>query len=386
MQKPLVALSVLAFAAGASAQGAAPAQSSVALFGVVDAALAHYSQGGRSRTMFDTSGNGPSSIGFRGTEQLGNGLSANFWMEAAILNGTGAGSSSGNGNPPTGGGLGFGRRSTLSLAGHFGEIRLGRDIPPSWWSHVVFDPFSSAGTGGGANITSSGGANGFAGANPLSFSRISNSVQYLWGFSPNAQSAIGRGVYAQLMYAFAGNASGKPALGQYVGGRLGYANGPVNVAVSYAQSKGTPYAADAAQGYSTYRNFYLGGSYNFGIANVIAHFGTNNSGVPGTKYTHWGLGAKIVAGPGYIPVAYNSVKQNNATSDGAYQISVGYVYNLSKRTAWYTTIAHIHNRNNGTHTFMGGNGGGNPGLHTAFGGGTSFGNGTGYAIGLRTSF
>lgn len=380
MKKNLVTLAALILA------GAASAQSSVALFGVVDAGVARYSQGGLGKTMLDTSGLGPSSLGFRGTEDLGGGLSAHFWLEAALLNDVGAGSSSGNGNPSTNGGLAFGRRGTVSIAGRFGEVRLGRDTPPSWWNHVVFDPFFTAGPGSGANITSGGGANGFAGANPLSFSRISNTIQYQWGFAPNAQSAIGRGVYAQLMHAFAENAGGAPARGQYSGGRIGYAGGPLNVALSYARSKGPAYAADAARGYSTFESFNLGGSYDIGAARLMAHVGANDSSAPGTRHDHWGLAATINAGPGYIPLAYNAVRQNNATRDGASQIAAGYVYNLSRRTALYASASYIRNRNNGTYTFLGGNGGGQPGLQTAFGAGTPFGSGTGYGMGIRTSF
>ena len=371
MKKSLVALAALAFV------GAACAQSSVTLFGVVDADVAHFSQGGLSKTMLTSSGNSGSLLGFRGTEDLGGGLSANFWLESTIVNNTGSG---------LGGGLTFNRRSTVSLASDFGEVRLGRDYTPSFLNHYVFDPFLLSGPGAGSNITLGGGANGVGGANPLTAVRANNSIQYLWGFKPNAIDAIGTGVYAQLMYAFAGNVGGAPALGEYGGGRLGYANGPVNAAISYAQSKGTPYAADTAQGYSTYKEFNLGGSYTFSMGKLMAHVGTNNSDVDDTKYTQWGIGATIYAGPGYIPISFNSIKQNNATSDGANQVAAGYVYLLSKRTSVYATVSHITNKNNGTYTFQGSNGGNNPGLETAFGGGTSFGSGTGYGIGLVTSF
>lgn len=373
MKKSLVALAALTFV------GVASAQSSVTLWGVVDADVAHFSQNGFSKTMLTGSGNTGSQLGFRGTEDLGGGMSANFWLESTLVNNTGSGLG-------TGGSLAFNRRSTVSLAGNFGEIRLGHDYTPSFLNHYVFDPFYNGGIATGTNITLTGGANGAAGENAATEVRANNSIQYLWGFKPNAVAAIGSGVYAQLMYAFAGNVSGAPALGEYAGGRLGYANGPANVAISYAQSKGTPYAVDAAQGYSTYKEFNLGGSYKFGLGQLMAHVGTNNSDVAGTKYTHWGLGATINAGPGYIPISYNAIKQNNATSDGASQVAVGYVYNLSKRTALYATVAHITNKNNGTWTFSGSNGGNNPGLQTAFGGGTSFGSGTGYGVGLRTSF
>lgn len=371
MKKSLVALAALAFV------GVASAQSSVNIWGVVDADVSHYSQGGRSKTMESTSGNSGSQLGFRGKEDLGGGLSANFWLESSLLNDTGSG---------LGGGLTFNRRSTVSLASDLGEVRLGRDYTPSFMNHFIFDPFFDSGPGAGSNVTLGGGANGLAGSNALTAVRASNSIQYLWGFAPNALAVVGSGVYAQLMYALPENASGTPALGQYTGGRLGYANGPVNAAISYARSKGAPYAADAAQGDSTFKEFNLGGSYRFGVGQLMAHVGTNNSDVAGSRYTHWSVGATINAGPAYIPIAYTSVKQNNATSDGAHQFAVGYVYNLSKRTALYAALSHITNKNNGTWTFQGSNGGGNPGLETAFGGGTSFGDGTGYDIGLRTSF
>ena len=393
MKRNLVALAALAFVGAASAQssssvagadrtltnagGAASAQSSVTLWGVVDADVSHYSQGNLTRTLMSTSGNAGSQLGFRGTEDLGGGLSANFWLEAGLLNASGSGAA-------TGGGLDFNRRSTVSLAGHFGEVRLGLDYTPSFVNHFAFDPFFDGGPGAGTNITLTGGANGAAGANLLTAVRASNSVEYLWGFAPNALAVVGRGPYAQLMYAFAGNSSGQPALGEYAGGRFGYASGPVNAAISYAQSKGKPYAADAAAGYSTYTEFNLGGSYNFGVAKLMAHIGTNDSDVAGTKATQWGVGAIIPAGQGYIPVSYNSIKQNDATSDGADQFAIGYVYYLSKRTALYATVSHINNKNNGHYSFFGGNGGGNPAFYAVPG--FAYGDGTGYDVGLRTSF
>jgi len=364
MKKRLLVLAALGFA------GAASAQSSVTLFGVLDADVSHYSQGGLSRTMLGSSGNTPSQLGFRGTEDLGGGLSANFWLEAALLNDSGAGAA-------TGGGLSFSRRSTVSLAGDFGEIRLGRDFSPSYWNHVMFSAFGTVGPGAGSSITQGG-------TNSVTKTFNNNAIAYLWGFAPNVTASVGRGVYAELMYAFPESVSGQPALNQYAGGRLGYAAGPVNAAISYAQSKGVPYPADALAGYSTYKEFNLGGSYDLGVAKLMAHVGTNNSDAAGTKYTHWGLGARIIAGPGYIPVSFNSIKQNNAAGSGGNEVAVGYVYYLSKRTALYATVAHINNKNNGTYTFVGGNGSNNP----QFSGvpGFSYGNGTGYDVGMRTSF
>mgnify|MGYP001554872034 CR=1 FL=1 len=373
MKRNLVALVALAFVGAACAQSS----SSVTLWGVLDADVSHFSQGNLSKTLMSTSGNAGSQLGFRGSEDLGGGLSANFWLEGGLLNASGAGAA-------TGGGLAFNRRSTVSLAGDFGEVRLGRDYTPSFLNHFAFDPFFEGGPVVGTNVTLTGGANGAAGANLSKQVRANNAIEYLWGFAPNALALFGHGAYAQLMYAFAGNTSGQPALGEYAGGRFGYNNGPLNAAISYSQSKGAPYAADAAAGYSTYKEFNLGGWYNFGMGKVMAHVGTNNSDVAGTKATHWGVGAIINAGPGYIPVSYNSIKQNDATGDGADQFAIGYVYLLSKRTTVYATVSHISNKNNGRYSFFGGNGGGNPAFYAVPG--FTYGNGTGYDVGLRTSF
>jgi predicted porin len=98
----------------------------VTLFGIVDAAISgttsNFTNGtSASTTRMDGSGYNSSRLGFRGTEDLGGGLAASFWLEAGLSNDTGvAGSSAVTGQL-------FNRRSTVSLSGGFGEIRLGRD-------------------------------------------------------------------------------------------------------------------------------------------------------------------------------------------------------------------------------------------------------------------
>ena len=58
-----------------------------------------------------------------------------MWLEAPVTNDTG------------GGALNFGRRSTVSLAGNWGELRLGRDHTPSFLNDWAFDPYSVNGVG-----------------------------------------------------------------------------------------------------------------------------------------------------------------------------------------------------------------------------------------------
>jgi predicted porin len=128
MKKSLIALAVLA------ASGAAMAQSSVTLFGVVDATV-RYVDGGTNGNIWSltNSGYNSSRLGFRGTEDLGGGLSASFWLEAGVNNDNGTGSATstnntlaGSGSSNTGTqGLTFNRRSTVSLAGTWGEVASG---------------------------------------------------------------------------------------------------------------------------------------------------------------------------------------------------------------------------------------------------------------------
>src|SRR5574337_2068539 len=194
VKKNLIALAALAFVGAASAQ---TSTGNVTLWGVVDADISHYSLGGLSKTMASSSGgNAGSQLGFRGTEDLGGGMSANFWLETQLSNQTGgAGGASFSGG--TLGSAFFNRRSTVSLAGGFGEVRLGRDYSPSFLNHFVFDPFRDSGPGAGTNITL-GGANLLAGggANVLRSEEHTSELQYLWGFQPNALAVLGSGVFA----------------------------------------------------------------------------------------------------------------------------------------------------------------------------------------------
>src|SRR5437867_5276807 len=141
MKKSLLALAVL----GAFA-GAASAQSSVTLFGIVDVNARYVKNGDVKAKSLGTDGINSSRLGFRGVEDLGGGLKAGFHLEAGT-------------NPDVGttNAKFFNRRSTVSLLGGFGEVRLGRDYTPSFWNLTVFDPFGTNGVASFTNLIQSGG-------------------------------------------------------------------------------------------------------------------------------------------------------------------------------------------------------------------------------------
>ncbi|MDM0108441.1 porin [Variovorax sp. J22R24] len=387
MKKSLVALAALAVA------GVASAQSSVTLFGVVDAAVSGYSNKtedvfGNSvttkATKLTNSGYNSSRLGFRGTEDLGGGLAASFWLEAGINNDDGTGQTI-SGLGPTaqgGGGLTFNRRATVSLSGAFGEVRLGRDYTPTFWNDTVFDPFGTNGVG--TNLIST--ANGYNSGNASNsgftinnqYVRSSNSIGYF--LPPN----LG-GFYGQFMYAFNEKASLDPGVliqptipagavfndsrtGRYIGGRVGYANGPLDVAISYAE---TTLASQFYQGTTNKLDSgSIGASYDFGVVKLFGEYAKSDTKVessapfpttvagafgfrePGAD--GWLLGVTVPVGPGLIRAAYSAVDYKNTTVPGQFfglpdpkasKWALGYVHNLSKRTALYATVAYIDNKN-----------------------------------------
>src|SRR6478736_6971201 len=147
MKKSLLALAVL----GAFA-GAASAQSSVTLFGVVDLSANQIKNGTASTQTLQSNQLNSNRIGFRGIEDLGGGLKAGFWLEAAMNNETGN-VGGGNGVPqPANGASIFNRRSTVSLFTNWGELRLGRDYDASFWNLVYDDVNGANGLGQGMNL------------------------------------------------------------------------------------------------------------------------------------------------------------------------------------------------------------------------------------------
>ena len=328
MKKSLIALAVLA------AAGAASAQSSVTLFGVVDATLAFGNGSIADRTRLTNSGYNSSRLGFRGTEDLGGGMSASFWLEAGVTNDDGTGAATNINNQATGGalagmggsqGLTFNRRSTVSLAGGWGELRLGRDYSPQFWNLTVFDPFGTNGVGTTQTLNSI-----ITGVTAV---RASNSVGY---FLPGNLG----GFYGQVQYYMGENLDNVGVTeddGKGVGLRVGYAAGPFNIALALSR---TDYAAGDV------RQNNLGGQWDFGVAKLQAHFSRDRNGTVDGKGAL--IGALFPIGAGEIRLAYSEYRTDVAvgTDPKTRKLAIGYVHNLSKRTALYTTYARV--RNNAT--------------------------------------
>jgi predicted porin len=339
MKKSLLALAALtAFA------GAASAQSSVTLFGIVDAGIARLSAGGNSKTGMTNSGYNSSRLGFRGVEDLGGGLKAGFWLEGALSNDDGNAS-----------GFNFRRRSTVSLMGGFGEIRLGYDYVPTFWNTTVYDVFGTNGIGQAMTPTLVSGANSVANV------RSSNGISY---FTPN----LG-GFSAQVTKAFGENVSGGVKTNDYFGFRAGYAAGPLSVHAAYGKTEGATDDADLK-----YTNF--GASFDLGVAKPMLFIGQQKSGA-GMKVLAIEGSVSVPVGAGAIRAAYSRHDIKDSDNDWN-KIAVGYLHNLSKRTVVYATYARVSNK--GTQTkVVANNGLSAPSV-------TPGGNASGFEFGVRHAF
>jgi len=346
MKKSLVALAVLA------ASGAAMAQSSVTLFGVADAAYSSGSGSVSNKTQLANSGYNSSRLGFRGVEDLGGGMRAEFWLEAGVANDSGQGSATNSNNQAVTGltsagtqGLTFNRKSTVGLVGSMGEIRLGRDYSPQFYPDAQYDPFGTNGVA--SSLIAYGGG--------LTAVRASNMIAY---HSPNVSG------FTVMLGSYMGeNNTGAAA------GKSGDGNG---IHVRYAQGKlalGIASSTTKSGAATEVKTSTMGGSYNFGVATVTFNSNTvKNTGAVDLEGMM--IGAMIPMAGGTLKFSNASLKQGAAETK---RNAVGYVMPLSKRTSLFATYA----RN-------GNSGGANRALNGAVTGANQ--SSTGYDLGVNHTF
>jgi predicted porin len=300
-----------------------------------------------------------SRLGFRGSEDLGGGLRANFWLEGSLNPDTGSGRATNTNNQASGattaGPLAFDRMSYVGLSSNtFGEIRVGRDFIPTHYNSIYFDPFNANGVARAGNLTFAG-----ASAAPLPTAITgSNTVSY-W-----LPGTLG-GFYGMAMVGTGENTSDQPTEhdGNFAGARFGYTSGPFDVAAAVTR---TSNVSTATIGKYTHAN--VGGSWDAGFARFFALYNvvTVNLAAGNVHKTTAEIGAHIPAFEvGRIRLSYAILDdRSDATlrnpngslqsTNDARQLGVGYVHNLSKRTALYGTYALLTNKGQARYFVSGG--------------------------------
>ncbi|MGI4815006.1 MAG: porin [Janthinobacterium lividum] len=358
MKKHLIALSAGLLGLTSLAQ----AQSSVTLYGVVDAAVTYVNASGKgSKTAMDSSGMNSSRYGLLGNEDLGGGLAAGFTLEGDAYPNDGHLGTTTTDNKTPGTTALFGRRAFINLTSQtLGEVRLGRDYTSTYWNLSGFDPFTHLGLGSATTFELT-----YAGTTTTAV-RTSNSVFYL---TPNTLG----GFFAEANYAFGnqpnGAAGGTGHDGDFGGIRIGYEGHGAKVAAS--ASKTTYVLGDV-------REANVGGTYDFHIIKAYALYqqAQQSGAVSHTQGT-------VLLG-GIIPVGVNAIRfsalhlheHGNSSMDSTL-LAIGFIYNMSKRTQLYTTYAHIDNHKNAAYAESETSGAVSP---------TPGGNVNGIQIGLSTKF
>jgi predicted porin len=301
----------------------ASAQSSVTLFGVLDVNARYVKNGDLKIKSLSSNGANTSRLGVRGIEDLGDGLKAGFWLEGGLNPDTGTSSDAARF---------WNRRSTVSLMGNFGELRLGRDYSPTYTGFADYDVFGDNG------IAASGKFDSSLGTVRDTATRADNQIAY---FTP---STLG-GFYGRASVAAGEGTAGK----KYYGGRVGYAGGPVDVSVSYGQTYVAP-----VNGEDKFKTFDVGASYDLGVVKLSGYY--TQSKFLQTKVANYNLGASVPIGLGLLRASYIHTNATGTTPDGvdtnpndANQFALGYLYNLSKRTAIYSTVAYVKNKGQATY-------------------------------------
>ena len=313
MKKSLLALAILG-----AASGIASAQTSVTIYGLIDAGYLHDS-GGKAAGSVSSINSGlqnGSRIGFKGTEDLGNGLSAVFLLE----NGYKVDDGSIDSTPA---GLLFGRQAYVGLKGDFGIVKLGRQSNVLFNALAAYDPFNNGLAGDFARIFNQGGG--------PSGRRVDNSIVY-------GTPATLNGFVAEAIYGF-GEQAGDASKGRQWGLSGGYIQGPVSVQVAHLRAGSTATAVVVT------KNTMIGGSYDFKTVKLFSMVESNKSdAATGALDTRdWMIGATVPFGASTFITSYTNHKNKAVADSDSKQIAVGYTYSLSKRTNLYTSYSRLAN-------------------------------------------
>lgn len=338
--------------------GAAHAADSVTLYGILDAGIGYEQVKGngfkQSRVGATQGTSSGSRFGLRGQEDLGDGLKAIFTLEAGINNQ--------NGNSAQDGRL-FGRQATVGLAdATWGQIEFGRQKNMASKYFDSLDPFGTS-----YNLANIGSTFGAANSMRLdnlvlyqspSFSGFSFGV----GYAFNADDHLDGDTNGQNT-GFATNDNNRE-----ITAGLRYANGPLELVATYDRLNPTN-AAVGGQDSARIQQYILGAGYDFEVVKLVAAFsqtrdgwfiGQNLGTTPGGyqklgnfnlkdgfRANSYMLGAKVPLGASTILASWQHADPNSDKLTGGDEntniYSLGYTYDLSKRTNLYAYASYADN-------------------------------------------
>jgi predicted porin len=334
--------SILALALMGAFSSAAFAQSSVVIYGTLDAGITKTTNS--ANTALSEGKRDNNKLGFRGVEDLGSGLKALFQLEIRFEPDTGVIE---GGNRPL-----FQGQSRVGLQGDFGTVRVGRALTALQETTTFFEPWSGMPNQAGyqTDIMVAGyrAALPGSGSDPLGVAGNSGNrfANALWYNSP-----VYNGFQLNLNIASKENNGGAaiqginvpPAPPQYPAGALAGAY-PYSVSATYSAPGNLPQYSFyiGTERNATEVKWHSVGAYYRPIPalKLMASYGKQDLGhimATNDTITAWMLGANYTYGPGMFRLGYGQKNPDGQVKTK--QISVGYEYNLSPRTYLYLDLS-----------------------------------------------
>jgi predicted porin len=312
---PLLTAVALAFAAQSAA-----AQGNVTIYGLLDQSLTYVDDvAGQSTKSIDNGAWQSSRIGFRGTEDLGDGLKALFTLESSI--GVDVGSS---GNPF------WGRQSFVGLSGKWGTFTLGRQYD------FVYYLADGRLVAGGLESAVAGGPGGSAGAvTPLDLHaggvRYDNTVKWTSKFGP-----IGVG----LMYGLGLEKTVPEDTDKMASATVTYSKNGLDIGVAWMKDN---YNA-ASSGNNANEVLTVKGTYQAGPWLLLANAAAGKSRNTPARHKPVEVGFMYNFAPQWnAGLALSRASVTNATGADTHinRLLLGTTYDLSKRTLLYAVAGHV---------------------------------------------
>jgi predicted porin len=326
MKKSLLALAVL----GAFA-GVAQAQSAVVIYGNLDAGLIK-----RTDQTLNIGKRANNTLGFKGTEELGNGLKAIFQLEIRYEPDTGT-------NEQGAGGVQrplFQGQSRVGLAGNFGMLRIGRGLTAFQESSIAFEPFHGIPSPSGfqADLHVAGYTSDPLGLPGNSANRFSNAVFY------NSPEYLGLQLNTTIGTKEANQGAAVVGVGtalnpQYRAGAEASAN-PYSISVTYKNGPGALMLAHERNAVESTVASFAGYVMIAPVTKLM--FSITRQDQEHTKLINqntkaWVIGANHTMGAGKVLAGVGQKHVDG--QEKVRQYSLGYEYSLSKRTYVYADIS-----------------------------------------------
>jgi predicted porin len=288
---------LLAAALATLACGTAFAQSSVTIYGRLNETVERQKTGTADPVwrLFNNS----SRIGFKGSEDLGGGLKAGFQIEHGFSPDTGAAA-----------GTFWGRQSEVNIGGGYGLLRLGNFTSEAYFATADYISMHNHDTG-----TSSDALYAYLGRD---INKIAYRTPSIGGLTVEGGVSLGE----------------SSGLGRTIDVAANYAIGPVQLGAGYERVDATGQ-----------KQFAIRGLYEIGSFVVGAYVQRDENGYASGKRTTTRLTGMYTLGSSELHLNFgNAGKYSSVANSGAKQFTVGYNYNMSKRTKLYTFYTKVDNK------------------------------------------